>query len=181
VQSTTRSNVVYNGSKLQTGAKSAIYNKAVIDRRLRPLCCHLGSYFKRPKSSPVRPLACNWYYCAQFSQAQGCVCTALQLDGDVEQPWLMSKRANGTSSIKQEVHNVSLRRQKKTQPRLQATCKKIGEDRTCSSKDMIAERQTDRHGHQNTLFPYRGGVIIARSNLFIGHSMVFLEESLELP
>ena len=22
--------------------------------------------FKRPKSSPVRPLACNWYYCAQF-------------------------------------------------------------------------------------------------------------------
>ena len=24
------------------------------------------SYFKRPKSSPVRPLACNWYYCAHF-------------------------------------------------------------------------------------------------------------------
>ena len=36
------------------------------DRRLRPRCCHLGSYFKRPKSSPVRPLACNWYYCAEF-------------------------------------------------------------------------------------------------------------------
>ena len=30
------------------------------------LCCHLGSYFKCRKSSPVRPLACNWYYCAQF-------------------------------------------------------------------------------------------------------------------
>ena len=29
------------------------------------LCCHLGSYFKRPKSSPARPSACNWYYCAQ--------------------------------------------------------------------------------------------------------------------
>jgi len=40
-------------------------NKAVIDRRLRPRCCHLGSYFKRPKSSTGRPLACNWYYCAQ--------------------------------------------------------------------------------------------------------------------
>jgi len=26
-----------------------------------------------------------------YSQAQGCVCTALQLGGDVEQPWLMSK------------------------------------------------------------------------------------------
>jgi len=34
-------------------------NKAVTDRRLRPRCCHLGSYFKRPKSSPVRPLACD--------------------------------------------------------------------------------------------------------------------------
>ena len=41
-------------------------NKAVIDRRLRPRCCHQGSYFKRPKSSPVRPLACNWCYCAHF-------------------------------------------------------------------------------------------------------------------
>ena len=41
-------------------------NKAVIDRRFRPRCCRLGSYFKRPKSSPVCPLACNWYYCAQF-------------------------------------------------------------------------------------------------------------------
>ena len=25
-----------------------------------------------------------------YSQAQGCVCTALQLGGEVEQPWLMS-------------------------------------------------------------------------------------------
>ena len=41
-------------------------NKAVIDRRLHSRFCHQGSYFKRPKSSPVRPLACNWYYCAQF-------------------------------------------------------------------------------------------------------------------
>jgi len=28
--------------------------------------CHLGCYFKRPKSSLVRPLARNWYYGAQF-------------------------------------------------------------------------------------------------------------------
>jgi len=26
-----------------------------------------------------------------YSQAHGCVCTQLQLGGDVEQPWLMSK------------------------------------------------------------------------------------------
>jgi len=65
------------------------HDKAVIDRRLRPRCCHTGSYFKRPKSSPVSPLACNWYYCAVYSLAQGCVCAALQLGGDVAQPWLM--------------------------------------------------------------------------------------------
>jgi len=28
---------------------------------------------------------------AVYSQAQGCVCTALRLGGDVEQPWLVSK------------------------------------------------------------------------------------------
>ena len=38
----------------------------------------------------MRPLACNWYYCAR--QTQGCVCAALQLHGgDVEQHWLMNK------------------------------------------------------------------------------------------
>jgi len=36
-------------------------NEAVIDRRLRPQCCHRASYFKRPKSSSMRTLACNWY------------------------------------------------------------------------------------------------------------------------
>jgi len=41
---------------------------------------------------------------------------------------------------------------------------KIGEDRTCSSEDMIADRQThthtdrqtDMHAHHNTPLPYRG-------------------------
>jgi len=41
-------------------------NKPIVYRRLRPRCCHLGSYFKCPKSSPMRPLARNWYYIAQF-------------------------------------------------------------------------------------------------------------------
>jgi len=52
------------------------------------------------------------------------------------------------SSIKREVHNVSLDR---------ATVignvrEKCGEDRTCSSEDMIADgqSQTDRHAHHNT-------------------------------
>ena len=36
-----------------------------------------------------------------YSQTQGCVCAALQLDGDVEQHWLMSKYddINETGSI----------------------------------------------------------------------------------
>ena len=51
-----------------------INDKTVIDRRLRPRCCDLGSYFKRPKNSPVRPLACNCQLVLQrtvYSQAQG--------------------------------------------------------------------------------------------------------------
>jgi len=50
-------------------------NKAIIDRRFRSLCCRLGSHFKRPKSSPVRPLAYNWYYCAQFAANPKAACT----------------------------------------------------------------------------------------------------------
>jgi len=51
--------------------------KTAIDRRLRPRCCHLESYFKRPKSSPVIPvrsLACNRYYCAQFTAKPKVAC-----------------------------------------------------------------------------------------------------------
>jgi len=57
-----------------------------------------------------------------------------------------------TSSIKPEIHNVSQRRQKRTQS--QVTCAKKGEDRMCSSEDMFTDRQTDtqtdRHAHHNT-------------------------------
>jgi len=36
--------------------------------------------------------------------------------------------------------------------------KNFGEDRTCSSKDTIVDRQTHahRHAHHNTLLRYRG-------------------------
>ena len=50
-----------------------------------------GAYFKRPKSSPVRPLACNWYYCAQLIAKPKAARALLQLRGDVEQLRLMSK------------------------------------------------------------------------------------------
>ena len=43
-----------------------------------------------------------------------------------------------TSSIKPEVHNVSSRRHRRTEPRPQIA---FGEDRTCSLEDMIADRR----------------------------------------
>jgi len=66
-----------------------------------------------------------------------------------------------TSSINPEVHKISLCRQR-SEPRPWVTCTKIGEDRTSSSEDMIADRQThshtqtDRHAHHNTPLPCRG-------------------------
>ena len=41
----------------------------------------------------MRPLACLQPVLLRtvYSQAQGCMCTALRLGGDVEQPWLKSK------------------------------------------------------------------------------------------
>jgi len=122
----------------------SIENKALIDRRLRPRCCHLGSYFKRPKSSPVRPLACNWYYCAQFITKPKAAC-ALRVSRAATSSnfglW-----ANVTSSIKPEVHNVSLRRQRKTEPWV--TCTKIW-----LRSDTQTHAQTDRqvrHAHHRS-------------------------------
>jgi len=73
-----------------------------------------------------------------------------------------------TSSIKPEVHKISLRRQKRTEPRVAVlflTCVKFAEDRTCSYEDMIADRQTDRQ--TDTLIailgsPIGGGGVITK-------------------
>ena len=65
----------------------------------------------------MRPLARNWYYCAQF-RAKRVHC--LQLGGDVEQPWVLSNyyiihKTDRTihKTIKPEVHNISLRRRRR--------------------------------------------------------------------
>ena len=64
-----------------------------------------------------------------------------------------------TSSTKPEVHvhTLSLRRQRRTEPRTLATCIKISEDLACSSGDMLVERQTDRQ--TRTSLSYWGRVI----------------------
>jgi len=108
----------------------------------------------------VRPLACNWYYCAQFIAKPKAAC-ALRFS------WAATSinlglRANMTSSIKPEVHNLSLRRQRDRATATGNMLKKFGEDRTCSFDDMIADRQTyththtQRHAHHNTPLPCRG-------------------------
>ena len=84
------------------------------------------------------------------------MCTALQLGGDVEQPRLV------TSSIKPEVDNISLRRQKRTEPRPWDGYmhKKFGEDRTRGTEDTFADRQT--HTHTDTLITILSSAIVVK-------------------
>ena len=74
------------GSLPPTSSATQHTHKAVTDRRLRPRCCHQGSYLEHPKNSSAHFTAKPKAACAlRFSWA------ATQLGGDVEQPWLMSK------------------------------------------------------------------------------------------
>ena len=73
------------------------------------------------------------------------MCTALQLGGDVEQPWLM------TSSIKPEVHKISIRRQEDQATAMGNMHKTFGENQMRSSKDMIVDRQTHTDRQTDTL------------------------------
>jgi len=105
--------------------------------------------FKGPTSKGKerrgREAVCNWYYF--YSQARGCVCTALQLGGDVEQPWLMNKY--------DVIHNIRSTQLITTLPEEnRATAignmQKIGEDRTYSSEDMIVDKHTHRQTDRQT-------------------------------
>ena len=53
-------------------------------------------------------------------------------------------RSNVTSSIEPKIHNVSQRRQRRTEPRPQGSAQKNREDRSRGSKDMLADRETHR-------------------------------------
>ena len=74
------------------------------------------------------------------SQAQGCVCSALQLVIDVEQPWLMRKYDVIDKNRKCITYHYAAR----GGPR--HAQKNFGEDRTCTSEDMIADRK--KHGER---------------------------------
>jgi len=91
----------------------------------------------------VHPLACNWYYCAQFIAKPKAAC-ALRFSWAATSSNL-GLSANLASSVKPEVHNVSLRHQNRIEPRPYVTCTrnlvKIGRviPKICS--------QTDKHTH----------------------------------
>jgi len=87
----------------------------------------------RPQTPPPAPGVATWevvpytsvglqlvLLCTLYSQAQGCVCTALQLGGDVEQPWLMSKydvnhnRATAIGSMRKKLVKIWSRTDKNT-------------------------------------------------------------------
>jgi len=70
---------------------TACFNKAVIDRWLRPGVATWEVTSSAQKVVPCVRWPATGITAHSFSQAQGCVCTALQTCSDVEQPWLMSK------------------------------------------------------------------------------------------
>ena len=81
-----------------------------------------------------------------------------------------------TSTIKPEVHNVSLRRQRRTETQQEVICiKKFGEDRTCSSEDMVADRQTNRQtrSSQYSAPPIGGRVINCKTAVDIYRVQAF--------
>ena len=131
-------------------------NKAVIDRRLFPGCCQLGSYSKRPKSSTMRPLAYNWCYCSQSIAKPKAAC-ALRFSW-VATSSNLGLSANVTSSIKSEVHNGSLRCKKRTELKCTKSLVKIGHAVPKTDKHTHTHKhtQTDTHAHHNTLLPYQG-------------------------
>ena len=125
-----------------------------------PPCCHLGSYIKRLKSSLVHPLACNWYYCAQFIAKPKAAC-ALRFSWAATSSNL-GLSANLASSVKPEVHNVSLRHQNRIEPRPYVTCTrnlvKIGRviPKICSQTDKHTHTDRQTRSSQYSALTYQG-------------------------
>ena len=78
--------------------------------------------------------------------------------GDVKQP--ISLRANMTSATKPEIRIHITTPSEEDRATATGNVHKNGEDRTCSSGDMIADGQTLRQtrSSQYSVLPYRGGV-----------------------
>ena len=95
-----------------------------------------------------------------YSQAQGCVCTALQLVGDVEQPWLMSTYDvfNKTGSTQ----HITTPPEEDRATAIGDMHKNFGEDQTCSSSswtDKLTDTETDTIITILFRFTIGGGVV----------------------
>jgi len=133
------------------GLSNIYTNKAVIDRRLRPRCCHLRSYFKRhvtSRSSPERPLSATGIPTRQAEAACEPHCLSLAATSSS-----LSLCANTTPSINRKYVTYHYAT-KKDQATAIGNTQKNGEVRTCGPKDMIADRQTHRHAQYNSPLPW---------------------------
>jgi len=71
------------------------------------------------------------------------MCTALQLGGDVEQPWQAWLMSNYDVIHKTgSTEHITMPQEKDQAAAIGNRHRTFVEDRTCSSKDMIADRQT---------------------------------------
>jgi len=110
-------------------------NKAVIDCRFRPQCCHLESYFKPVDLQLV-------LLCTVYSHAQGCMCTALQLGGECGIIHKTGSTQRVTTPPKED-RSTAIDNMHKYLVTMGPVVPKIWS-------------WTDRHAHYNTPLPYRG-------------------------
>jgi len=108
------------------------FNKAIVDRRL-PQCHILNS---------TSYMTSNWYRYTANSFKHSIV-----LDSGP----LASSYENMTWSVKPEVHNVSQCHQRRTKPRLQATCTKILQSSVVQFSSYTSG-QTDRQTYSSQYF-----------------------------
>jgi len=107
-------------SKCVHGCCCCQLNKAVTDRRLHPCYCHLRPSRSRLQVTPERPLPATGIPTRAKLKAAYVWASLPQPGSDVEQP--VSSCANATSYTKPEIRNVSLRRQRRTEPRPCVAC-----------------------------------------------------------
>jgi len=104
--------------------------------------CHLGI-----TSSARKVVSCvRWPDTGNTAH----MCTGLQVGGDIKQPWLMSKY--DVIHKTRSTYRITMLPEQDRATAIGNMHKKFGEDRTCSSEDTIADRQThtDTHTHRRT-------------------------------
>jgi len=129
-----------------------------------PVLLH-AKLLSAPANSPVHSLACDWYYCVNFIAKPKAAC-ALRFSWSATSSNL-GIWANTTPSIKPEVHNVSLRCQRRTEARPWVTSTKIWlrsdvQEVRRYDRGLFADRQT--HADRQTRSSQYCAPLSGRSN-----------------